>query len=248
MPAEPIVLTTHEAHVSAKNEVVYEISVSHYQERAEERYAGNDQWLKPIISALGFAPGARAVDVGCAVGTNSLYLANQGYSVTGIDSSPLMISAARAAARNSGLTNRPRFVRQDFCTWVPVEEHERLFDLVLATAFVHLFPAPLDRDITDALLSHVAPGGAAIISTTVEPLHSQALRSKHDDDDPGPGPGQPLSQVRWRNNYTRETFRNLVERVAASRFGPTFTMAEHTSLDPARSQKQWSDIVVTRPF
>lgn len=246
MPSKPILLTSHEAHVSATNEVAYETSVPHYRERAEERYAGNDQWLKPIISTLGFSPGARAIDVGCAVGTNSLYLANQGYSVTGIDSSPRMISAARTAARNSGLDNRLRFVRQDFCTWVPVDEY--LFDLVLATAFVHLFPAPLDRDITDALLSHVAPGGAAIISTTVEPLHSQALRSKHDDDDPGPGPGQPLSQVRWRNNYTKETFRNLVERVAASRFGATFTMAEHTSPDPARSQKQWSDIVVTRPF
>lgn len=246
MPAEPIVLTAHEKHVSAKNEVTYEVSVSHYQERAEVRYAGNDLWLKPILSALGFPPGARAIDVGCAVGTNSLYLANQGYSVTGIDSSPLMISAARTAARNSGLENKPRFVLQDFCTWVPVDEH--LFELVVATAFVHLFPAPLDRDIVDALLSHVAPGGAAIISTTVETLHSQALRSKHDDDDPGPGPGQPLSQVRWRNNYTAETFRNLIERVAVSRFGATFTMAEHTSPDPARAQKQWSDIVVTRPF
>jgi SAM-dependent methyltransferase len=247
VPVEPIQLTEHESHVSAVNEVHYETNVLHYQERAEGRYAGNEQWLKPIIATLRFAPRARAVDVGCAVGTNSFYLANQGYAVTGIDSSPRMIIAARATARSSGLSNKPTFFRQDFCTWVPVPG-EHLFDLVVATAFVHLFPAPLDRDITDALLSHVAPGGAAIISTTVEMLHSQALRSKHDDDDPGPGPGQPLSKVRWRNNYTRETFRNLIERVAVSRFGATFTMVEHTSPDPARPEKQWSDIVVTRPF
>jgi hypothetical protein len=122
---------------------------------------------------------------------------------------------------------------------------EPLFDLVLATAFVHLFLPPLDRDITDALLYHVAPGGAAIISTTLEAHHTQALRSKLDSENAAPG--QPLSDLRWRNHYTRETFRNLIERVAFGRFGAACTVEEHVSQDPERPGKFWSDIVVTRP-
>jgi SAM-dependent methyltransferase len=222
--------------------VTYDGSAALYRRHAPARYAGNDVWLLPILATLDSRPGARALDVGSAVGTNSFYLAKHGYAVTGIESSSEMVSAARAASGSGGLDNRPRFIRQDFCTWVP---DKPLFELVLATAFVHLFTPPLDRDITDALLYHVAPGGAAIISTTLEAQHSQALRSKLDSQNPAPG--QPLSDLRWRNHYTRATFRNLVERVAIGRFGATCTVEEHRSQDPERPEKVWSDIVVKRP-
>ncbi|MBA8808841.1 class I SAM-dependent methyltransferase [Promicromonospora sukumoe] len=222
------------------NETTYEISARHYSDRAAERLAGADRWLLPILTTLSSRPGARALDVGCAVGTNSVYLAKQGYEVTGLDFSRRMLGAARTACRETGLDNPPTFVLQDFCSWVPEAEP---FDLVLATAFVHLFPEPLDRTITDALLSHVAPGGSAIISTTVEANHSQALRSKHEE---GPGPGQPLSDLRWRNHYTRESFQNVVTEASVSRPGGVWSVEEHVSRDPGRPQKFWSDMVVTR--
>ena len=241
MPVEVILLSEHESHVQVVNETAYEVNVNHYRDRTQERFVAADKWLLPILTTLSNRPGARALDVGCAVGTNSLYLAKQGYEVTGLGLSPRMISAARAASRDTGLDNRPVFVRQDFCTWVP-EDH--LYELVLATAFVHLFPEPLDGSITDALLSHVAPGGSAIISTTVEADHSQGLRSKYDDE--GPGPGQPLSDLRWRNHYTRRSFRSLIEQASVSRPGTTWAVDEHMSPDPGRPQKSWSDIVVTR--
>ncbi|MFI2365031.1 class I SAM-dependent methyltransferase [Promicromonospora sp. NPDC019610] len=240
MPVEVILLSEHESHVQAMNQAAYEVHVDHYRDRAPDRFVGADTWLLPILTTLSDRPGTRALDVGCAVGTNSLYLAKQGYEVTGLDFSPLMISAARATSRDTGLDNRPTFVRHDFCTWVP---EDPLFDLVLATAFVHLFPDPLDGAITDALLAHVRPGGCAVISTTVEAYDSQGPRAK---DDEGPGPGRPLSDVRWRNHYTQDSFHGLVRRVSRSRRGETWAIEEHVSPDPGRPEKLWSDLVATR--
>jgi 2-polyprenyl-3-methyl-5-hydroxy-6-metoxy-1,4-benzoquinol methylase len=241
MPVEPIRRTRHDREVSQTAEAVYGSQVAHYQARAAQRLAGNDVWLWPRIEKIGGRPRARALDVGCGIGTNSFYLAKRGYSVTGVDISHQMISAARtAAATHIGLDNQPRFICADFCDWCPDEPE---FDLVIATAFVHLFPAPLDRAVADGVLSHVAPHGTAIMSTTVETAHSQGLRHKNDSEHHAPG--RPLSDERWRNHYTRETFRNLIEHAVMNHPG-TWVLDEHVTADPGRPQQFWSDIVVTR--
>lgn len=242
MPVEPIRRTAHDREVSQMAEGVYGSQVAHYLARAAERLAGNDTWLWPRLEKIGIRPGARALDVGCGVGTNSFYLAKQGYTVTGVDISHQMVSAARAAATTQiGLDNRPRFVCQDFCDWCPDDPK---FDLVVATAFVHLFPSPLDRAVTDGILSHVALHGTAIMSTTVETAHSQGLRRKSDGEHRGPG--RPLSDERWRNDYTQKTFRNLVEHSTMNLPATSWALEEHVTPDPARPQQLWSDIVVTR--
>ncbi len=45
----------------------------------------------------------KALDVGCGLGTNSIYLAQQGFEVTGLDISPTAIDIARARAQQLGL-------------------------------------------------------------------------------------------------------------------------------------------------
>jgi SAM-dependent methyltransferase len=45
----------------------------------------------------------RALDVGCGTGTNSIYLAHQGYSVVGVDFSTKAISLAQSKAQQLGL-------------------------------------------------------------------------------------------------------------------------------------------------
>lgn len=215
MPVKPIPRTKHDREVSQMAEAVYGSQVTHYRARATRRFASNDVWLWLRLEEIGVQPGTRALDVGCGVGTNSFYLAKQGCIVTGIHISYQMISASRtAAATHIGLDNGPQFICHDFCDWC-LDAPE--FDLVAATALVHLFPAPLDHAVADGVLSHVAPRGTAIMSTTVETAHSQGLRRKMDSEHHAPG--RLLSENRWRNHYARDTFRNLIEHSATNHPG-----------------------------
>lgn len=240
MPAEPPPRHPDGVDPDAANEVLYNSVAREYLKRAEIRLTGNDTWLLPFLTAIGAGPGARALDVGSAVGTNARYLAKHGYDVTGVDYAPNMVTTARAAC--AGLDNRPRFVLKDFRDWTRTGDR---FDLVVATAFIHLFRPPEDEWITERILSHVAPGGTAILSTTVEPAHSQQLRPKWADsaDD-----SVPPGLERWRNHYTGRSFLNLVRRAAATTFGAACTVDHHVTEDPdpALPGHLWSDVSVTR--
>ena len=59
----------------------------------------------PEVVALiggGVAPG-RALDLGCGTGTNSIYLAQHGFSTVGVDYSPKAIATARDKAMRAGV-------------------------------------------------------------------------------------------------------------------------------------------------
>ncbi len=63
--------------------------------------------------ASGKVPIGRALDLGCGTGTNAIYLARQGFEVTGIDVSRRAIALARRKARAAQLADRVRFERGD---------------------------------------------------------------------------------------------------------------------------------------
>ena len=48
-------------------------------------------------------PRGRAVDFGCGTGNNSIYLARQGFEVTGVDVSPTAVGIARQRAQQQGV-------------------------------------------------------------------------------------------------------------------------------------------------
>lgn len=56
----------------------------------------------------------KALDLGCGTGFNAIWLAGQGFEVTGGDFSPLAIEAAKENAREAGAT--VRFLELDFLT------------------------------------------------------------------------------------------------------------------------------------
>jgi SAM-dependent methyltransferase len=58
------------------------------------------------------APPGRAIDLGCGTGANSIYLAQQGFSVTGVDFAPAALDKARASAHAAGVD--VNFVQDDF--------------------------------------------------------------------------------------------------------------------------------------
>jgi SAM-dependent methyltransferase len=58
--------------------------------------------LQLVASRHAIEP-CRALEIGCGTGTNSVWLAQQGFEVTGIDLAPLAVERAHHRARTSGL-------------------------------------------------------------------------------------------------------------------------------------------------
>lgn len=90
------------------------------QARWDQRYVDGDlPWdsgkpdvhLSKVIEKHGIKPG-RGLEIGCGTGTNSMWLAKQGFEMTGLDLSPTAITKAEAKAAAGGIDCR--FLVSDF--------------------------------------------------------------------------------------------------------------------------------------
>lgn len=82
-----------------------------------------------ISEASRLTPGS-ALDLGCGEGADAIWLARQGWSVTGVDVSAVALERAAAHAADAGC--RIEWIRQDLAKWIP----EQQYDLVSAQ-FLH---------------------------------------------------------------------------------------------------------------
>ena len=74
------------------------------------------QWLRAAVwRVLGesFAPGQRALDLGCGTGEDALWLARRGVSVTALDASTGMLAVAREKAAGAALSDGISFAQAD---------------------------------------------------------------------------------------------------------------------------------------
>ena len=81
------------------------------------------------ISAL--RKGGRALDIGCGAGTDSVFLAAQGWEVTSLDFVPKALEFTQGRAQDAGVSVKP--VVADILDWDPGET----FDLVLDHGLLH---------------------------------------------------------------------------------------------------------------
>jgi Thioredoxin reductase len=140
-----------------------EIAPADYWDR---RYADATRvWSGRVNAALadvaaGLGPGT-ALDLGCGEGADAIWLAEHGWTATGIDISPTAIERAREAAHSAGISeNRARFLAADLAS---LDEDAR-YDLVTAS-FLHS-PVELARgQILRAAADRVAPGGHLLITS-----------------------------------------------------------------------------------
>lgn len=58
-------------------------------------------WLVEAVKSRWVRPPARLLDLGCGAGTNALWMARQGFNVTGLDLAPTAIDRARERARRA---------------------------------------------------------------------------------------------------------------------------------------------------
>lgn len=132
----------------------------------EELYTQRDRiWSGRANAALvdtitGRAPG-RALDLGSGEGGDSIWLAEQGWSVTGLDISPTALTRAEEHAGERGLpAGSIRWQLADLAEWEPGDDES--YDLVSA-CFLH---SPVEFPREQVLLraaGTVAPGGLLLV-------------------------------------------------------------------------------------
>jgi ubiquinone/menaquinone biosynthesis C-methylase UbiE len=139
------------------------VSGNDHQSAWEEHYAARPQvWSGRVNAQLAaVAPhvrAGRALDLGCGEGADSIWLAEHGWTVIGVDVSHTALSRARAAAAERGVADQIEFVHCDLTGDFP----DGSFDLVSA-CFLHS-TVEMDRSaILRRAAAAVAPGGALLI-------------------------------------------------------------------------------------
>ncbi len=108
----------------------------------------------------GRSPG-HALDVGMGQGRNAIYLAQQGWTVTGFDPADQAVAAADAEARRLGVTLTTRVLRDD-----QFDFGKEQWDLIVLS-YVGL------RDLVPRLYDSLKPGGLVI----VEGFHRDATKT-----------------------------------------------------------------------
>ena len=129
----------------------------------EERYSGDEKiWsghpnAQLVAEVSGLTPGT-ALDVGCGEGGDVIWLAQQGWTVTGADFSANGLARAAQHADDAGVADRTDWWQVDARTFAA---DGRSFDLV-TTHFLH----PPDGGmvaVTGRLAEAVAPGGHLLV-------------------------------------------------------------------------------------
>lgn len=120
----------------------------------------DDGQVPPQVARLvsGNPNKGRALDLGCGTGTHSVYLALQGYSVTGVDISQTAINQARQKASQAGV--KATFVVQD------VNRLDSLpgpFDVALDVGCLHALQAGDQERYGLGLARLLEPGGTLLI-------------------------------------------------------------------------------------
>lgn len=108
-----------------------------------------------LVETDALTPGT-ALEAGCGVGTEALWLAERGWQVTGVDISATALASAQNRKSELGLADRVEWIEADLMTW----EHGRQWDLVV-TNYAHADRGQLA--LYEQLSQWAAPGGTLLI-------------------------------------------------------------------------------------
>ena len=108
-----------------------------------------------VAEVEGLAPG-RALDLACGAGRNAVWLAERGWTVTGVDFSDVALENGRGLAAERGV--EVEWVRADVREWTPPAA---AYDLV---AILYLqIPVDERRIVHGRAAAAVAPGGTVLV-------------------------------------------------------------------------------------
>jgi SAM-dependent methyltransferase len=121
--------------------------------------------LRGLVEGPDALPPRSALDVGCGTGDASIYLAQQGWQVTGIDFVPKALDKARAKARAANVA--VNFVQADV-THLSQAGIGSGFELIVDNGCFHGMSAH-DRDLYVNQIAAVAAPGARLVMVAFEP-------------------------------------------------------------------------------
>jgi 2-polyprenyl-3-methyl-5-hydroxy-6-metoxy-1,4-benzoquinol methylase len=122
-----------------------------------------------VAEVAGLVPG-RALDLGCGQGGDAIWLAQQGWTVTGVDVSATALEAAAAHAQDAGVAGAITWERRDLGTSLP----DGPFHLVTCSYLHSPVEIPWGAILRDAA-ARVAPGGTLlVIAHARSPEHHHA--------------------------------------------------------------------------
>jgi SAM-dependent methyltransferase len=127
----------------------------------DTRYAGEELvWTSTpnqfLVSEVAGLSVGRAVDLACGEGRNAVWLAEQGWRVTGVDFSPVGLAKGRQLAESRNVD--VQWVESAMQEWSPPPES---FDLV--AVFYLQLPQPERSAALEVAASAVAPGGTMLV-------------------------------------------------------------------------------------
>ncbi|PZR94329.1 MAG: class I SAM-dependent methyltransferase [Candidatus Nephthysia bennettiae] len=105
------------------------------------------------------APG-RALDLGCGTGTDSIYLAQHGWDVTGVDMVPRALAIARRKAASAGVS--PRFMEGDVTRLQDFGVGEG-YTLLLDFGCFHTLPPDRREPYVESVSEVAAPGALFLL-------------------------------------------------------------------------------------
>ena len=115
--------------------------------------------IRQHTEAAGIRPGAKVLEAGCQAGRLVVPLAQQGFQVTGIDTSAFALRRAEEHATTAGVA--ATFIRGDLRK-VLGDHPDWQFDVVLCAEVLYL--AREYREMLGALVQAVRPGGLLLVS------------------------------------------------------------------------------------
>jgi len=139
----------------------------------EKKYSGDDYEPNRNPSALltewlGDRPPGSALDLACGTGRNALYLAEKGYAVSAIDSSPRAIELAEQAARKEGL--KINWIVADLDDYAIRER----YDLIVISFF---YP---NKNLVPAIINALKKGGILLYENNMlSPSAAEGEVRKH---------------------------------------------------------------------
>lgn len=212
-------LDTRIVDVLHRNRATYAQLSAVYERTGVFRRKEAKRWLlTPLETLRPCSRGDRLLEPGSADGYLTGLLAEKGYDVTAIEYTPQMCEATRRHAPTAKVL-QAEFLEHQF---------DATYDVILCSAFVHLFPPPYDRAVLLKVRALLADGGIAYLATTLHPEYSSGYEVKG------------AAGARFRTRYTHDAVVDLIGSAGLE------IRTQYVAQDRLETEKAWGNWLVAR--